>query len=159
MKLGPTPMPVQQTPIDFIAYDADRTVVLLAEAKSRRGTSESWAAKLRRNMLAHGVLPKSQYFLIATPDRMYGWRQENLSLNEVPPQFTVDAQKALAPYFAKLHQDPANISPGAFELLLLTWLTDLAITDDQPVDPVLRSLSESGLLASLQRTEIEMNPA
>lgn len=71
-------MPPQNAPIDFIAYNRDGTVVLLAEAKSRRGTSEAWAAKLRRNMLAHGVLPKSQYFLIATPERMYGWRQEDL---------------------------------------------------------------------------------
>jgi hypothetical protein len=30
-------MTQQRTPIDFIAYDADGKVVLLAEAKSRRG--------------------------------------------------------------------------------------------------------------------------
>jgi hypothetical protein len=153
-------MALPETPIDFIAYNSDGRVVLLAEAKSRRGTSESWAAKLRRNMLAHGLLPKSQYFLIATPDRMYGWRHENLPPNEIHPQFTVDAQTALAPYFAKLRQDPANISPRAFELLMLTWLTDIARLEDQPeVHPSLRSLSESGLLSSLRRAEIEMNPA
>lgn len=149
-----------QTPIDFIAHNPDGTVVLLAEAKSRLGTSESWAAKLRRNMLSHGLLPRSQYFLIATPERMYGWRQENLPPNEVPPQFTVDAQRALAPYFARLHQDPANISPRAFELLVLTWLTDVARSGDQAeVDPVLQSLSDSGLLSSLRQAEIEMNGA
>jgi len=119
-------MPVQPIPIDFIAYDADGTVILLVEAKSRHGTSESWAAKLRRNMLAHGVLPKAMYFLIATPERMYGWKEQHMPLNEVPPQFTIDARKALAPYFAKLNQDPANIGPRAFELLILTWLTDIA---------------------------------
>ena len=48
----------RNTPIDLIAYDPTGKVVLLAEAKSRQGTSEAWAAKLRRNMLAHGVLPK-----------------------------------------------------------------------------------------------------
>lgn len=154
-------MPPRNTPIDFIAYDPDGKVVLLAEAKSRHGTSDAWAAKLRRNMLAHGVLPKSQYFLIATPDRIYGWRQENLAPSDVPPQFTVDAQKALAPYFSKLGQSPAQISPAAFELLVLAWLTDIARSSgDQPErDPSLRSLSESGLLSSLQRAEIEMNPA
>ncbi|MBV9158560.1 MAG: hypothetical protein JO097_20040 [Acidobacteriaceae bacterium] len=153
-------MPPRITPIDFVAYDRDGKVVLLAEAKSRHGTSDSWAAKLRRNMLAHGVLPKSQYFLIATPERIYGWRQENLLPVEVPPQFTVDAQKALAPYFSKLGQNPAQISPAAFELLVLTWLTDIARSGDQPHhDPSLRSLSESGLLSSLQQAEIEMYPA
>jgi hypothetical protein len=154
-------MLTQNTPIDFIAYSRDGAVVLLAEAKSRRGTSDEWAAKLRRNMLAHGVLPKSQYFLIATPERMYGWRQENLPPGDVPPQFTIDAQKALGPYFSKLGQNPAQISPAGFELLVLTWLTDIARwSGDRPEsDPSLRSLSESGLLSSLQHAEIQMNPA
>jgi hypothetical protein len=44
--------------------------------------------------------------LIATPDRIYGWRQENLAAIDVPPQFTGDAQKELAPYFSKLGQSP-----------------------------------------------------
>jgi hypothetical protein len=154
-------MTAPHTPIDFVAYNSNGTVVLLAEAKSRRGTSESWAAKLRRNMLAHGLLPNSQYFLIATPERMYAWRQEDLPPSDVLPQFTVDAQKALAPYFAKLKQDPASIGPQAFELLILTWLTDIARSaGDQPdVDPSLRSLFDSGLLSSLQQAEIEMNAA
>jgi len=134
---------------------------LLAEAKSRHGTSDVWAAKFRRNMLAHGLLPRSKYFPIATPERMYGWKQEDLSANDVPPQFTVDAQKALAPYFAKLNQDPGNIGPKAFELLVLSWLTDIAMSAEQNAefDPSLKSLFESGLLSSLRQAQIEMNPA
>jgi hypothetical protein len=154
-------MPKHDNAIDFIAYDPEGAVVLLAEAKSRRGTSAVWAAKFRRNMLAHGLLPRSKYFLIATPERMYCWKQENLSANDVPPQFTVDAQKALAPYFAKLNQDPGNIGPEAFELLFLTWLTDVVTSADYnaEVDPSLKSLFESGLLSSLRHAQIEMNPA
>jgi hypothetical protein len=76
-------MNLHNTPIDFIAYDADGQIVLLAEAKSRLGTSGTWASKLRRNMLAHGLLPKSRFFLIATPERMYGWKQESLPASEI----------------------------------------------------------------------------
>jgi hypothetical protein len=112
-------------------------------------------------MLAHGLLPKSKYFLIATPEQMYGGKQENLSANEVPPQFTVDSRKALAGYFAKLRQEPGNIGPEAFELLFLTWLKDVAASADcsDEVDPALKSLFESGLLSSLRHAQIEMNPA
>src|SRR5271170_5162735 len=92
-------------PIDFIAYNPDGTVLLLAEAKSRRGTSAGWATKLRRNMLAHGVLPSAKYFLIATPERIYGWTEGDLSPSEVPPQFTIDSEKVLAPYFEKFNQN------------------------------------------------------
>ena len=152
-------MPTQSVPIDFIAYNADGSVVLLAEAKSRHGTSETWAAKLRRNMLAHGVLPPAAYFLIATPERIYGWKQDGLPADEVPPQFTIDAQEALGQYFAKFSQDPADIGPVEFELLVLTWLTDISGSGARrsELGPSLRSLSDSGLLASLQQARIEMN--
>jgi hypothetical protein len=113
-------MQTQNIGIDFIAYDTDGSVVLLAEAKTQFGESEVWAAQLRRNMLAHGVLPRAKYFLIATPERMYGWKQENLKLDEAPPQFTIDAQKALGRYYTRLDQDPARISPMAFRLIVLT---------------------------------------
>ena len=153
-------MQTQYTGIDFIAYGTDGSVVLLAEAKSRHGTSDAWAAKLRRNMLAHGVLPRAKYFLIATPERMYGWKQDNLNFDEAPPEFTVDARKALAPYFARFDQDPARIVPEAFELLVLTWLTDVARSAEhlEKLDPSLQSLSDSGLLSSLRQAHIEMNP-
>ncbi len=84
-------MPVRHGNIDFVAYDRQGRVLLLAEAKSRRGTSESWAAGLRQNMLSHGLLPSSKYFLIATPERLYLWLQEPSDTAEGPPQVTVDA--------------------------------------------------------------------
>jgi len=149
-------MNLHNTPIDFIAYDADGQIILLAEAKSRLGTSGYWASKLRRNTLAHGLLPKSRFFLIATPERMYGWKQESLPASDDPPQFTIDAREAFQPYFAKLRQNPDNISPQAFELLFLTWLTDIARSgvDQLESDPSLASLKESGLLSSLQKQKL-----
>src|SRR5689334_19494299 len=68
-------MTSQVSGIDIVAYDQEGRVLLLAEAKSRGGTSESWAARLRKNMLSHGILPWAKYFLIATPERMYFWKQ------------------------------------------------------------------------------------
>src|ERR1700736_4964440 len=109
-------MPLQHSGIDFVAYDKEGNVVLLAEAKSRRGTSEHWAARLRRNMLSHGVLPWAKYFLIATPERMYLWKQERPNQAEAAPEFTIDATKVLQPYFQKLQQEPSDIGPQAFEL-------------------------------------------
>jgi hypothetical protein len=154
-------MPVQNTPIDIIAYSPDGRVVLLAEAKSRHNTSDEWAAKLRRNMLAHGVLPPSEYFLIATPERMYGWRQAEFSANEALPHFTVNAREALERYFAKLDQGPKNVGPEAFELMILAWLTEIAESGEYQsrMNPSLRSLSDSGLISSLSRARIQMNPS
>lgn len=155
-------MSVSQSNIDFIAYDRDGRVLLLAEANSRHGTSESWAAGLRRNMLAHGLLPASEYFLIATPERLYLWRQEQPDTIEAPPQVTVDAEKVLEPYFQKLQQEPSHIGPEAFEHLVWAWLKDIA---NQPRVAPNRDSSQDGASSqwlgefsrSLQEADIEFN--
>jgi hypothetical protein len=151
-------MPSQHSRIDFVAYDRDGRVVLLAEAKSRGGASEQWAARLRRNMLSHGMLPWAKYFLIATPERMYLWRQERPDPAEAPPEFTIDAARVFQPYFQKLHQEPSRIAPEAFELLVLAWLTDIARSDEEKVKPDPSSAWLSELTGSLQQARIEMNP-
>ncbi len=109
-------------------------------------------------MLSHGVLPWAKYFLIATPERMYLWKQEHSKPVDVPPEFTIDAAKVFQPYFQKLHQEPSKIGPEAFELLVLTWLTDIARSGEHNLkqDPSSTWLSE--LTGSLQQARIEMNP-
>jgi hypothetical protein len=150
-------MPSQLSGIDFVAYDREGQVVLLAEAKSKHGTSVDWAARLRRNMLSHGLLPWAKYFLIATPERMYIWRQERPDAADAPPEFTIDAAKVFQPYFQKLRQEPSKIGPEAFELLVLTWLTDIARSGEHDLkqDPSAALISE--LTRSLQQARIEMN--
>lgn len=153
-------MRVENIGVDFVAYNTEGAIVLLAEAKTRHGTSEAWAAKLRRNMLAHGSLPRAKYFLIITPERMYGWNQENLTIDEVSPEFVVDARRVLASYFAKFGQDPASIGPIAFDLLVREWLTDAARSPDYlGADSSVDSLVSSGLLSSLREAHIEMASA
>jgi len=151
-------MPSLHSGIDFVAYDRDGRVVLLAEAKTRLGTSGDWAARLRRNMLSHGTLPWAKYFLIATPERMYLWRQERSNPADVPPEFTIDAANVFRPYFQKLHQEPSKIGPEAFELLVLTWLTDIARSGEYKLKQEPSSVWLSELTGSLQQARIEMNP-
>lgn len=157
-------MPVHHGSIDFIAYDQEGRVLLLAEAKSRRGTSELWATGLRRNMLSHGLLPSSKYFLIATPERLYLWRQDQPDAAETPPQVTMDAEKIFRPYFQKLQQEPSKIGPEAFEHLVLTWLKDIAQSGDRHAsDRTLRQEDPSSqwlveLSRSLEQADIEANP-
>lgn len=146
-------MTTQVRGIDFVAYGRDGQVVLLAEAKSRRGTSESWAAGLRRNMLSHGMLPSSKYFLIATPERMYLWNNGSLPA-DAPPEATIDAETVLQPYFQKLDQEPSNVGPQAFEFVVLTWLTDIARSGEF-AGPALMGLSE--LTGSLRQARVEMH--
>jgi hypothetical protein len=108
-------------------------------------------------MLAHGVLPWAKYFLIATPERMYLWKQESPNA-AAPPEFTIDAEEVFHPYFQKLHQDPSKIGPEAFELLVFSWLTDVARSDEHNLKQDGSSAWLPELASSLQQAHIEMNP-
>ena len=109
-------------------------------------------------MLAHGVLPWSKYFLIATPEHMYLWKQERPDPAEAPPEVTIDAATIFQPYFQKFQQDPSKIAPEAFEFLVLTWLTDITRSGEPKPAPDPSSAWLSELTGSLQRARIEMNP-
>lgn len=156
-------MQLRHSDIDLVAYGRDGRVLLLAEAKSRRGTSETWAAGLRKNMLSHGVLPASQYFLIATPEWMYFWNDKQTDAVEMQPQVTVDASTVLKPYSQRLHQELSDIGPEAFEYLVLAWLQDVARPDrgatgfaGEQGDASSQWLAE--LSKSLKEAAIELNP-
>lgn len=153
-------MPLPTREIDFVAYDQLGQPVLLAEVKSTHRTSDLWAARFRRNLLAHGTLPRAPFFLIATPDHMYFWRQEDPSSKEEPPQFTMDATRELKPYFDRFKQTPETTGGQALELILFSWLVDLAQSGQLRAkqDPSLRWLSESGLLEALRSARIESSP-
>jgi hypothetical protein len=112
-------------------------------------------------MLAHGFLPKAHFFLIATPDRMYFWKQDQHQTVDEPPEFTLDSTQALKPYLDKLDKTPQAIGEQALELLISSWLSDIARADEVRVrqDPSMRWLAESGLIGSLGAARIEMNPA
>ena len=142
--------------VDLAAYNQLGRPVLIAEVKSLRQTSGQWAARFRKNLLAHGTLPDAPFFLIATPEHMYFWRQENPAATEEAPQFTLDATGQLKPYFERFHQTPEKAGGQTLELIVFSWLLDLAQSGQARADddPSLQWLSESGLLEALRGAHI-----
>jgi hypothetical protein len=65
----------------------------------------------------------------------------------------------LKPYFEKFGQTPGKTSGQALELIVFSWLNDIAESGQSRVkqDVSLRWLSESGLLEALGRTRIELS--
>jgi hypothetical protein len=143
--------------VDLVAYGQFGRPVLLAEVKSSHQTSDRWAARFRGNLLAHGTLPRAPFFLIATPEHMYFWRQEDPNAQDEAPQFTMDATHELKPYFERFNQTPEKTGGQALELIVFSWLLDLAESGQVRAnqDPSLRWLSESGLLDALRGARIE----
>jgi len=143
--------------VDLVAFNKRGQPMLLVEVTGQHGTSDVWAARYRRNLLEHETMPNAPFFLIATPERLYFWRQDDPSPQEEPPHFTMDPAAGLKPYFETFKEDPKTTSGEALEWILFSWLSDLSWSArlGAEEDPSLRWLSESGLLEALKGAHIE----
>ena len=139
------------TRLDLAAYNRNDELVLIIEVKTKLGTSSKWAAQLRRNIFAHGILPPVKFFLLAFPDRFYLWENNHNDLSEIEPDYIVDAQPILAPYFKQAKVRPDQISGESFELVVASWLSELVHSDklSEKNDPAGNWLIESGLHKAL----------
>jgi len=137
---------------DVVAYNPDGQIALLVEAKSRTGTSRSWATRMRRNMLAHGMVPNAPYLLLALPDRFYLWRNAGNTPEMVEPTYELAAQPFLQPYYEKARVAPADLSGQSFELIVASWLNELVHSGISPKVPEEQQklLLDSGLLDALR---------
>ena len=117
---------------DIALYDRGGRLTAVAEIKNRYGTSREWAARTRRNILAHGASCSADYFLLVTPDRLYLWKDAGTDPVRIPPTFEADTQSEFAPYFEKAGLDPRDISGHAFELLVSAWLGDVIRSEGTP---------------------------
>ena len=117
---------------DIAVYDADGQLTLVVETKSKLGTSSVWAAKMRRNILAHGLLPKTRFFLLALPDRFYLWKDVSITPEIVRPTYEIDSTPFLQAYYDKSTISPENLSGESFELIVVSWLSEILRADMFP---------------------------
>lgn len=110
---------------DILVFDQNDRPILAIEAKTKTDASVEWAMRLRRNILAHGLLPNTEFFLIATPNRFFIWKSNGINSLLSEPTRTVDASALLAPYFMQTGVTPEDISGSSFELIVNSWLAEL----------------------------------
>jgi hypothetical protein len=115
---------------DFFLYDRIGRLAAVIEVRNRRGTSGQWAAELRRNLLAHfEAYRDAPFFLLATPERLYIWKDAPTDLAEeslpVLPDYEVDARPLFSPYLERSGRKLEEIHGPTFELVVLSWLGDL----------------------------------
>ena len=121
--------------------------IRLVELKNKTGTSRDWAAKFRRNLAAHGFLPKAPFFLIATPDHFYLWKNAGNSTQELEPDYDIDPLAIIKPLFTP----GEKIGPFEFETRVASWLNRIMSSEaDQTNGAVGELLSVSGLREAIQ---------
>jgi hypothetical protein len=141
---------------DLALYDRDGQLAVVAEVKNKLGTSGEWAAKLRRNILAHGGFRGAEFFLLATPDRLYLWKGAGLEPAVVPPTYEIDARSIFQPYLERTGTDSGAMSESAFELVVGAWLADLTRSEEPSKELAERQgwLIESGFLNAVRNGRV-----
>jgi hypothetical protein len=139
---------------DLLVYSPTDELQLVVEVKNKRGASDQWASRLRRNLVAHSIIPKAKFFLLALPEHLWLWR-DTQSLEDVPPDFKVATRDVLRPYLRHWPKDFP--SENTFELLVKSWLSDLTHShlSKESVPSELRWLFDSGLYDSIRLGNVE----
>ena len=92
------------------------------EVKTKLNASPEWAARFRRNILAHGTFPKAPYFLMVFPDFFYLWADADAQSERSKPTYTIDTRPILQPYFERAGVTAEQISAQSLELIVASWL-------------------------------------
>ncbi len=110
---------------DLSVDNRNSQLTLVVEVKRKTNVSPEWAAKLRRNILAHGTFPQAPYFLMVFPDKFYLWFNGEASQDQSEPTYTIDASPILQPYFERAGVAADQISGASLELIVASWLGEI----------------------------------
>jgi hypothetical protein len=146
---------------DLSVDNRDGQLMLVVEVKRKTNVSPEWAAKLRRNILAHETFPKAPYFLMVFPDKFYLWSNAEAYQDQSEPTYTIDASPILQPYFERVGLTADQISGASLELVITSWLGEIIHSDRLPenIDASQQWLIESGLYAALVGGKFEHEAA
>lgn len=111
---------------DLEIHDKDGRPLLLVEVKGKLGTTSDWAAAMRRNLAAHGILPPAKFFLLAMPDRFYVWIDKTQRVDALEPDLAFDPASVLQPYLIRAEVQREDIAESSLELLVASWLGEIA---------------------------------
>ncbi|MSP27614.1 MAG: hypothetical protein EXR80_04015 [Methylococcales bacterium] len=79
---------------------------------------------MRRNIVAHGYVPNTRFFLLALPDHFYLWKDKYSSEIE-RHTYEIDPMVFLKPYVEKSNIKIEKLSEAGFEILITSWLNEL----------------------------------
>lgn len=148
-----------QTRPDISVYSSDNRLQLVVEVKHKLQPSATWAAQLRRNLLAHAVLPTAPFFMLALPEQLFFWKNTEV-LDDRLPDHQLSTAHVLRNYFG---DQPARPSLGeqGLELIIADWLNDLASDREEArqLQSASRWFVDSGFLNSIRRGTVRIEQA
>ncbi len=121
---------------DVAVLDADGRPLLIVEVKKRPpflDDEDSWAKRVRRNLLVHGALPPAEYFMVLMhPGHAHLWCELEVPDLDAEPLATWDPTEEIK----RTRQGPP--APASLEDAVAEWLRQ-ALAAQPPPDWAVRS--------------------
>ena len=108
---------------DLVAFSPKGHLVLIVECKGGMDASPRAAARFRRNLLAHGLIPPVPYYMLAYPGTLFVWKQSTPA--EAEADFKASTGSILEHYALGVADPTAGIAGSTLEIVLYSWLGDL----------------------------------
>jgi hypothetical protein len=136
---------------DLLVDNRDGQLALVIEVKSKTNVPLEWVIRFRQNILEHGTVARSPYFLMAFPDKFYLWTEAEAHLDQAKPAYVVDASPILEPYLKRAGLTADKISGQSLEIIISSWLGTIIHYEQLPenLDGSQELLIDSGLYAAL----------
>jgi hypothetical protein len=138
---------------DILARDSTGKSILVAEIKNRENLSPDVAANLRRNLAANNLLVPANYFLLASQDVAYLWKDADSSSPEMPPTVQFPMSNIIARYLPRIGPHE-RLSGSVLQMLLEQWLQDLSRAKGNGHAEPESTLAPTGLLEALRGTVV-----
>jgi hypothetical protein len=104
---------------------------------------------LKSSLEEHTPLPAASYYLIATPERFFLWRERSASAGYLP-DYEIDSRPIVSRY---LSSPPTSVYP--LELAVLSWVGDILRQARAQGAPDAASwLVQSGLLSAIKGGQV-----
>ncbi|WP_013320697.1 hypothetical protein [Gloeothece verrucosa] len=149
---------INSTLVDIAVYGNDKQLKLVIEVKARRGTTRDWAAKLRRNLYVNQFIPEVPFYLIALPDQFYLWKNIQNPNEVVLPDYQVNPQPFLSPYYSLTEWNETKFFHTTFELIMMSWLNQIInLETPETLDFIYQDwLLNSGLYEAIRGGEAKL---
>ena len=128
---------------DILIRSSDGDPVGIAEVKNPEKLSREGAIQLKRDLLAHGRIPRISYFLLVSQDAGYLWSADSVRRPLSPPTIEFPMSQVVAHYFPALRPGE-RLREAELELIVRQWLRDLTDREGKALMEVEKLLASSG---------------
>jgi hypothetical protein len=145
---------------DLTVRDSEGRPVVAVEVKNRRELTPDVAITLRRNIIAHGLLPSASYFMVLSQDVGYLWADNDRPVSDwyAPPTLQFPVAPVVRRYMPAIGAED-RLDEVQLQLLVLQWLTDLSSLAQPTESEPERLLASTRFLEDLRGTDVSVEVA